>query len=885
MQDADDQQEGDLASSVVEFTYPALCIDDHLASTWSWSSTPSLTDIMTPLSEGQSDDNSSSLGDSAYEILGDSTVLTSDDEDRDDATDSASSVGAHGPDDVTSVAGTEHSEDSNASGHQLDTPGITPARSEHASEAEDVNSSHVTITNPTADEGEVIRLEEQPEEPGSTTMIGFHIMQIFDEAETSKLWKDVLRSESSPPKTLLGTVRLRMSREVLAMEEPLRIWYAGEAEVKDAIIAKLAAALAAPMWTDPQPRTTAIRRRSSRFSVVPVSSFGDRGAPEVELIDSMGLELAVDDCTSSRYVSTPLRVSLDIQLNGTTWCSSRRGPNGLVYEAAASRPLPHLVVIVDEDPNSQTDVDFHQTRCVLKAVASFHRVPVLCVASAPIYTTRSYADFAENQGGPYACLEVLSQPPGHNRPMRRASLDLATFSRIDALQLNRHLAYLMARTTSSVTATTSRRTVRQDVDAHAEDVEKSSWKTAGWTGKGPRIRHLKRHARPAWLLLSVFLVCALMGTTSTLMYRQFGSKSASTSPDLSRPTVLSTVKPVKTSLTRTTTATAGSCMASSARQTLSTIGKSLSTQPQTPNSLTVPYSSKELGLLLGDPMLTTLNQSDEYQLQVIGDCHIIVRPPKKISSLMKRAPPLSVSVKRNGQPIPVELSKPFEGVYAIKLCREDAWGVMNVTVATTSKDQQHLTADFGTPWLKMVEWQRAANNMARRFQDGFSQWPPWMSINISSIVRPPVRRSRPSRLSKISRQNYSWAVVTRAAQQVSSAVQRQRAVLSADLAAVDDFIHDVITEKRDQAAQMAEKMQRWTDQARATQTRLSKTFTVPRARKQAGRIWARVWQYRDGMFRRRTTPVKGSQSKGGDGKGCSGRKTCRRSFMCGGWRR
>jgi len=65
-----------------------------------------------------SDDGSASyLGDSAYEILTDSTILTSDDEDNN--TDEATSVNGHGPEDVASLGDTESHNDSDGEpGHE-----------------------------------------------------------------------------------------------------------------------------------------------------------------------------------------------------------------------------------------------------------------------------------------------------------------------------------------------------------------------------------------------------------------------------------------------------------------------------------------------------------------------------------------------------------------------------------------------------------------------------------------------------------------------------------------------------------------------------------------------------------------------------------------------
>jgi hypothetical protein len=52
---------------------------------------------------------------------------------------------------------------------------------------------------------------------------------------------------------------------------------------------------------------------------------------------------------------------------------------------------------------------------------------------------------------------------------------------------------------------------------------------------------------------------------------------------------------------------------------------------------------------------------------------------------------------------------PFDGVYALEIPREDAYGTLNVSLWTTSKPTVNETfqVDFGTSWLKASVWNRA----------------------------------------------------------------------------------------------------------------------------------------------------------------------------------
>jgi len=60
--------------------------------------------------------------------------------------------------------------------------------------------------------------------------------------------------------------------------------------------------------------------------------------------------------------------------------------------------------------------------------------------------------------------------------------------------------------------------------------------------------------------------------------------------------------------------------------------------------------------------------------------------------------------------LPYELSRLFDGVYTLRLAREDAYGLMNVSISTKTKPvfDQVTSVDFGTPWLKIASWKKAA---------------------------------------------------------------------------------------------------------------------------------------------------------------------------------
>lgn len=140
---------------------------------------------------------------------------------------------------------------------------------------------------------------------------------------------------------------------------------------------------------------------------------------------------------------------------------------------------------------------------------------------------------------------------------------------------------------------------------------------------------------------------------------------------------------------------------------------------------------------------------DKFQIQVVGDCHVIIKPPNSFTSARKQ-PKFNVSVTRGDKPLSYELSKLFDGVYTLKLDREDAYGLLNVSVATTSKPflQQVTEVDFGTPWMKIANWKKAAQVVSSRLmkdlstaQTGLSEVYDRLSMDLQVWMGDAVKRS------------------------------------------------------------------------------------------------------------------------------------------------
>ncbi|KAK7519464.1 uncharacterized protein IWZ02DRAFT_293792 [Phyllosticta citriasiana] len=105
------------------------------------------------------------------------------------------------------------------------------------------------------------------------------------------------------------------------------------------------------------------------------------------------------------------------------------------------------------------------------------------------------------------------------------------------------------------------------------------------------------------------------------------------------------------------------------------------------------------------PFSPKANESDEFKIHVIGDHHFVLTPPKVWSSL-KRPPALLISISRGHQEIRHSHEQLVDGVYAVSVEGDEAYGLLNVSILTTSRPriQQTLEVDFGSSWFKMSRW-------------------------------------------------------------------------------------------------------------------------------------------------------------------------------------
>lgn len=647
-----------------------------------------------------SEDGDGIMGESTYEILTDSTLLT---DDEDDASSVASLDDQSEEEDSASIGDAESlAEFPEETGHHDPHPGI-PAFG--GLDEQPLENSGMTMKSDGSGIEQITF--EEPEEYAGDQISVSHSICGFSEAQTSEINHHIRVEEPSPTK-LFATVRQTMSKSQLIMNEPFRVLYVGSTVAKDDIITKLGGALAVPITES----TSSLGSwesgsKGSRFNVIPVSSFGTRSSsPEVELVESFGVEMAVDVCTTAKSQKREGRPdTLCLWLNGNQSVQSSYGENGPEIETPGWK-LPHLaVVFCSDDDNTQR----RMTRVYARSFMLRHSVPTLVISQTTLYH-KPTENYTLDTRSVHMCLESQSESKYGNLVHKRLPVDLATFLNLDVRQLNRNLACITGIASSQeippAPVGRARTSSSAILNPLMRDVEKTPHRqNANPTSSLYWIREQKRDGLWKMFLVGWLFVCGLAGATFAIAYMKF-SKSSMAIED-----VTETVVKAVTAISTTTTS---SMIIPTSISAFTSIYTSMTPSPSMSTACGIKM---DIPGFLSDNSFTSLNESDRFNIHVIGDNHILVRPPQKYL-LLKKPPTLFVEVTRNDEKIDAELSKLFDGVYTLKLDSEEAWGLMNVSLWTKKKPlmKETLEVDFGSPWLKLSGWKKAVEQKKTELQ-------------------------------------------------------------------------------------------------------------------------------------------------------------------------
>ncbi|KAI9718400.1 MAG: hypothetical protein M1812_004121 [Candelaria pacifica] len=797
-----------------------------------------------------SDDTSSSLGDSEYEILGDSSMLTSEDEDHDDNTDSVASVNGSSPDDVASVADSEdgnESQDTESTSSQAD-PQELPRFVGLENIIGHGNGADSTATAKADEQRSTSSIEfEEPQVCfGAEQVAVINTIRNFIQPQAYEILR-YMQIDSSPAQ-LTATIRQTMTKNSLVLDEPFRVLYVGNAWARDDIMTKIGSALA--ISANDRSMPSGSPGRSTKFSVVPVSSFGNSVSPEVELIDSLGPELVVDDCTAAKTTKVDGKPdTLVLTLNNHLTCQSRHKGSGFQLQSAVPWKLPDVAIFFRSDSD---DLAARQTRHFARSFLSRHAVPSIVISETPIYAGKD-ENFALNHNSVHMCLESRGSRSTDNRVLRRLPVDLLTFLNIDAAQMNRNLACVTGLHPGGKDSRTLQRDCHNSALKHTSpphDIEKIPYSLGTLDRGNPSKR--KRGEGYTPVLIGLLMGSLFIASIISVTYFNLGP-----------PYWKAQHTPVLV-VTDVVTRPSGSVPSKSLKPTLAskvTLAQSISTNPAIPKSLSISKPKAELTTLFSDPSIRSLNKSDRFDMHIIGDSHMILRPPQRFVSLRK-APQLFVKVTRKSRSVNVQLSKLFDGVYALKLEREDAYGPLNVSVWTKSKPliEQTFEMDFGTPWLKIAGWKKAARNLSIHIQSelqaaqtGFQATLSQMSTDLQIVFDQAAKGAQTIRNGALKFENTSFqrtfqtkALVTARITDLSTGISRQSANIRGQLSqrarAVSKDLTVRVTELTTTISRQVSKIHQSTtgvDVSRFLNTipRAKDNKSVKKAQRQALTVW------------------------------------------------
>lgn len=365
-------------------------------------------------------------------------------EGQDAISESVSSLECSRPEDVHSVnaSSDEYNTDSENEGEQEDNHQSSPSSTQYANRALGnpsirPNSASLEYTR-TPDASMASPRIEFHEDVGNMDKISVkHTIQDFDEEQSAKIVAGLCIHET--PKRVAATIRQTMSHGCLSSQQALRVMYTGDPGVLPRIVHKLSSAICASA------STTGFSSASHRnsYHIVPVSSFGSTGAPDIHLMESSRFQIQPEHCISAQEVSNAEETRPEDAVycittdHNRTYKSIPSHHKGFVVHPKWS--LPHIAVFYlteCDDPNAQ------RTRDIAWQFMSRHGVPSIFICDHQSFNELPTGKWSDNidQHAVHMCVESrdIDTPVA---PVR-LPIDLDSFLTIDARQMNRNLTYL-----------------------------------------------------------------------------------------------------------------------------------------------------------------------------------------------------------------------------------------------------------------------------------------------------------------------------------------------------------------------------------------------------------------------------------------------------------
>ena len=479
----------------------------------------------------------------------------------------------------------------------------------------------------------------------------------------------------------MGRVHMAIAQEVLSTDQPYKILFHGtNTESRGQILRKVGDALVAATDFTAAPRAI----DSSRYHVLPMDFGPGSSSSQAEMIP-IHTQIIVEDTVLTVLPNQTVDKSCAIfttkgQIEHA--CRDGRWSTGSERTPWA---LPNLAIFAI---HSEYSGPHTQQAIAISALMRQHGVPSLfiSVSDIPCYLAEPF------KIDPYLLhLSTDSNSLPGQGEIVSFPVDLDTFLKIDSTQLNRHLAVIQKRT-SVHQGCGPRRTVRfgstqVSPPTYTGDVEKNLSKSMLIRPRaGPLLDNVSAFKEKAAIALAWIGILVIGCSISFLL--GWPSQTIQQKDLTSTQSIAVTTNPI------TTPSIAQSAL----------VAPTLSRDAYDEVSVAL-RAQTDLAQLRANPLLQARNDSDEILVEVVGDCHIVVKTPTSTWG-RRRKSALSVQILRGDEKIVSNTSKLFDGVFVVKILREDAHGKLNATILIAkSKDSQTFEVDFGTNDQSQSLWQ------------------------------------------------------------------------------------------------------------------------------------------------------------------------------------
>ncbi|KAL4748386.1 hypothetical protein BDW72DRAFT_180624 [Aspergillus terricola var. indicus] len=514
-----------------------------------------------------------------------------------------------------------------------------------------------------------------------------HTTRLIDGPEIGELGDNLLTNLQGS--TLMVTLQQTITKKSINTDRPFRVLYLGSSEFRGIILDKLGDVLVSSSSGDFESSSA----ESSRYHVVP-TSFGAGAFPNFAELLPIHFQLIVDECleaTSESHIDRPRAINLI--LKNRPACTSHWTGTEYGISSSTEWTLPDMAIFF---LSSLDDLAAVETQKLARMFMERHSVPAMVISEKPLWKmSRELVPI--NHHSLHMCLESRNSSTGKTTVLKRYPIDLNTFESIAPGQLNKNLA--------SLTSICPRKHFKSNAEAPGNVRKISQFGFKNFTRKMFPLPYLSNDTDLAFVLRLIMLTIL---STATLAFGHLAMKAMAVliSGFFTRSVTSSLSSPVSSVYTTSVLPTAGFKktplpIPSSTTRDVQVLGQQSNGLSQFQHLMSGALSSIESSVL-----------SEEYKIQVVGDCHLVIKPPNR-SLGTKKTPKFNVQVNRRGQPLQYELSRLFEGLYSLKLDRAEAYGLVNVTITTESRPpvKQIVLVDLGTPWLKIANWKRAAQSI------------------------------------------------------------------------------------------------------------------------------------------------------------------------------